>query len=129
MAENENLYVKKDKSVLVNTNKNFIYEVNIFCLYKSHYSIVNTAYYSCNKEIPNIVECFRRDSHTIIKCELLSAPFPWLLENQYIKYVKPDKKVSTKKKIDQNGGSQVTVTKRGISELIGKPNRSRAKKS
>lgn len=109
----ENIYVNKRNSAFINTNRKFVYEVCVYCYYKNYYSIVNRAYYSSDVEITNYVRSFFRDPHTEIRCELYSAPLPWLLDNGYTKYQKPDKKKSTKKsKIKENDKSQVTVIRK-----------------
>lgn len=121
------LYIRQGKSVLESKDKTFIYRVEIFCLYKNHYSLVNSVCYSVNQEIPNIVEHFKRDSHTIITAELLSAPFVWLIENYYTKYIKPDKKVKKLNPIE-NDKPQVLVTKQGSVRSNDKTSRTRTKK-
>lgn len=105
---NENLYIKGNKSVLVNTSDSFIYEVNVFCLYKNYYSVLNTVYYLSNEEVFN-VESFYKNAHSIIKSELLYAPFWWLIKNNYVKYVKP---IKNSKKLSNNDNLKVIVNRK-----------------
>lgn len=111
----EEIYTNKDKQfVLVNPGKLFIYESLVFCRYKGYFGLIDSKHFSCNHEIPNIVETFFRDAHTEMKCSLLAAPLSWLLENDYIKYVKPDKKKIIKiVKTKKNGKSKTTIGKSG----------------
>jgi hypothetical protein len=108
----ENLYIKKDEAVLISKGKQFVYEVSVFCRYKGYFGIIDNKLYSCNLEIPGIVSHFFRDAHTEIVCKLFSAPLSWLLDNDYIKYVKPDKKTIIKTvKTTKNVKSKTTIGK------------------
>lgn len=112
MARTENIYVKGEEAVLVNEGKLFIYEVAVYCHYKNYFGLINKVQYSSTKEIANIVSHFKRDSHTEICCDLFSAPLNWLLENDFIKYVKPDKKIIVKTiKKKKDGKSKTTIGK------------------
>lgn len=107
----EEIYVNKDDAVLINTNNQFVYEVCIFCRYKGYFGLMDNQLYTCTQEIPGIVRHFFRDAHTEIVCTLFSAPLPWLLNNNYIKYVKPDKKLIIKSKPVKNVKSKTTIGK------------------
>lgn len=108
----EEIYIKGKEAVLINKGNRFMYEVSVYCHYKSYFGMVDCKWYSCNQEIPGIVSNFKRDAHTEITCCLFSAPLPWLLSNDYIKYVKPDKKLIIKTvKTKQNGKSKTTIGK------------------
>lgn len=107
----EPIYVKKDSYVLVNTNLDFIYQVYVFCYMKNYFSILNTEFYKSRKEIPKVVNSFFVNPHTEIRAELYSAPLSWLLDNNYVRYVKPDKIIKNKVKSDQNGKPKTTTRK------------------
>ena len=125
----EEIYVKGNEAVLINKGNIFMYEVSVYCHYKSYFGIVESKWYTCNQEIPNIISNFKRDSHTEITCCLFSAPLPWLLNNDYIKYVKPDKKLIIKTvKTKQNGKSKTTIGKSRSWSPDGETNSPRVKK-
>lgn len=111
MAQKEELYHNRDNDfIFINKNNCFVYEVRIFCHYKGYYGLIDDKHYSSNVIIPNIVRRFKKDSHTEICCSLLAAPLSWVLENDYILYVKPDKKIATIK-TKKNGKSKTTIGK------------------
>jgi hypothetical protein len=108
----EDIYVKQHEAVLINKENRFMYEVSVFCRYKGYFGLTENKLYSCNQEIPGIISHFFRDAHTEIVCTLFSAPLPWLLDNDYVKYVKPDKKTIIKPiKTIKNGKSKTTIGK------------------
>lgn len=111
MAQEE-VYVKKGEAVLVSKGNQFMYEASVFCRYKGYFGIIDNKLFSCNREIPNIVSPFFRDAHTEYVCTLYSAPLSWLLDNDYVKYVKPDKKTIIKTvKTTKNVKSKTTIGK------------------
>lgn len=105
----ESIYVNQKDVVLINLNNTFIYEVSIFCQYNKYYSLIDRKLYSSKQEINGIISHFNRDSHTKIVCLLYSAPLPWLLENGFTKYVKPEK--ITKTKLIKNDKSKTSIGK------------------
>ena len=110
----EEIYVRNKETAFVNIGNKFVYEVTVFCHYKNYFSIIDRKYFSSNVEISNIVPHFFRDPHTEICAEIYSAPIYWLLENDFVKYVKPDKKVIINKiKTKKSGKSKTTIGKRG----------------
>ena len=123
MGDLKDIYTDGDHFVLTNLNNNFVYEVIVFCRAKGYFAIMDREFYSSEKPIPNIVEHFYRDAHSEIVCTLLSAPLTWLLENDYIKYVKPDKKtiIKTAKK---HGKPKTTIGKQRSWRLDGQTNSS-----
>lgn len=118
MVNLTDLYTDGENYVLTNNDSNFIYEVLIFCRAHKYFCIIDREFYSTTQEIPNIVEHFYRDSNSEIVCTLLSAPLPWLLDNNYIKYVKPDKKTVTKIS-KKNVKSKTTISKQRSWEFNG----------
>ena len=114
-----NIYVNKHDSAFVNTNKQFVYEVCVYCHYKNYYSIMNRVYYQSNVEISKYVRSFFINPHAEISCTLYSAPLPWLLDKGYTKYQKPDKKSTNKVKVIENVKPQITVTRRRNSKTDG----------
>lgn len=92
----DNIFIKKGKCVVIDNNNQFTYEVFIHCRFKNYFSVANSELYCSKNEIQNIVERFKIDDSISIVCEMFSAPLWWLIENSYVKYVKPVKQVKTK---------------------------------
>lgn len=95
MNDKKVLYVKGKQSALIACQ--FVYETHVYLRYKGYFSLVNSKYFSCNKEIENIVESFRINSHVEICTELYAAPKKWLIDNGYVEYQKPIKITRSKK--------------------------------
>lgn len=96
-------YIKNGQTVLVDLLDYFVYETSMYLYYKNYFSLINKKYFSSNKEIQGVVSSFWKNSHIQICSELFSAPETWLIDNGYIKYVKPVKiKKLITKKIDTN---------------------------
>jgi len=111
MYQEEIYHNRNGELVLVNKYNFFVYEVRIFCRYKGYYGLINDVHYSSNVVIPNIVSRFKRDAHSEICCSLLAAPISWLMDNDYILYVKPDKKIIVKSKSIKNVKPKTTIGK------------------
>ena len=92
-------YVKDDQVVLVDSSNLFVYESCTYLHHKNYFSLCNKKYFSSPKQIEGVVSSFWKNSHTQICSELFSAPEQWLIENNFIRYIKtkPDKKVKIKK--------------------------------
>ena len=97
----EDVYIKGHDIALINKNNEFIYEVSVFCKIKNYYSLVNRVLYRSSKEL-SIVRTFQYNGCTIIRADLYSAPFWWLLENRFVKYVPIVKKSNPQPKIIVN---------------------------
>ena len=54
MINEKTLYVKGKQSALIACQ--FVYETHVYLRYKGYFSLVNSKYFSCNKEIENIEE-------------------------------------------------------------------------
>lgn len=92
----DDIFVKRKSAVKINDNNQFIYEVSIHCSFKNYFCVANSEMYVSDIEIKNIVKRFKIDNNITIVCELYSAPLWWLIEEGYVKYVKPIKKVKIK---------------------------------
>jgi len=101
----EDVYIKGHDIALINKNNEFIYEVSVFCKIKNYYSLINRAFYVSPKEL-SIVRTFQYNGCTIIRADLYSAPFWWLLENRFVKHIPEVKKLSTQPKIIVNKQSK-----------------------
>lgn len=97
--EEKVIYIKDNQTVLVDSDNLFTYESCTYLYHKNYFSICNSKYFSSPKEIEGVVSSFWKNSHMEICSELFSAPEQWLIENNYIRYIKtkPDKKTKTKK--------------------------------
>jgi len=92
IVEERNVYIKNNLAIFEDKSNLFVYEVSVYCRYKNYFSLVNKKYYSSPKEIPGTIGSFYKNPHTEICCEIFSAPLEWLIDNEYVKYTKPDKK-------------------------------------
>ena len=90
----EEVYLRGHDIALINKNNEFVYEVSVFCKIKNYYSLINRALYTSKKEL-SIVRTFQYNGYTIIRADLYSAPFWWLLENRFTKYIPAVKKTNT----------------------------------
>ena len=93
----EPVYFKEKESILVDTCNRFIYEVFIFIIYENIFSMADHRYFSSEIEIPNVVNTTYIDKYTEMDCSLYSAPMSWIIENDFILYIKPEKKKRIKK--------------------------------
>ena len=98
-TEIEELYVKQKSSVLVGTS--FVYETLVYLRLPTYCSVVNSKYFSSEKEIPNIRSVFRVSPNIEICSELYAAPKEWLIDNGYTLYQTPEK-IKRVKKIKEN---------------------------
>lgn len=92
------IYIKENQAVLLDNCGRFIYEVFVFVKYKNIFSTVNHRYFSSETEIKNIISSYQYNEFIEIYCELYSAPLKWLLDNEFVVYVKPEKKKRNYKK-------------------------------
>lgn len=107
VTEERATYIKNGIVVLEDKAGLFVYEVSVYCRYKNYFSLINKKYYSAHIEIPGTIGSFYKNPHTEICCELFSAPLQWLIDNQYLRYTKPDKKKRTNKlNINTDGESE-----------------------
>lgn len=124
----ELIYVNNTSSAFINKNNQFIYEVCVFCKVANYYSLIDRAYYISDKEL-KIVRTFQYGPDSLIRCELYSAPFAWLMENQYYRYIAPAKKKRiVKPKNDENVKPEISVNKSSSGGTIRKAGRPRTKK-
>ena len=86
------VYIKDDQSALINECGYFIYEVCTFVQFENVYNMANHRYFTSEKEIPNIIRFLKINSYIEVHCYLYSAPKKWLINNNFILYVKPEKK-------------------------------------
>jgi hypothetical protein len=87
----ENSYIKNGMTVLVDTENLFVYEVSVFVYYKNYFSLINKKYFSAPNEINGVVGSFFKTPNIQICSELFSAPEQWLIDNEFLKYIKPQK--------------------------------------
>ena len=99
LQETPDLYVKPGSSALVASS--FIYETTVYLRLPTYCSVVNSTYYSSEKEIQNIRAYFRLSPNIEICSELYAAPKEWLIDNGYTLYQKPEK-IKRVKKIKEN---------------------------
>jgi hypothetical protein len=94
-------YVNGDKAVRLDNCNRFIYEVMVNVYYDNIFSMVNHKYFTSETEIPNVIESYYVTPSIEICCEMYSAPKSWLNDNDFILYVKPEKKSKQKIKTDK----------------------------
>lgn len=109
-VEETEVYIKNGLTVIADKTNLFVYEVSVYCRYKNYFSLINKKYYSAPNEIPGTVSSFYKNPHTEICCELFSAPLQWLIDNQYQRYVKPDKKKCMNKLKSKEDGKSQTMS-------------------
>ena len=83
------LYMKDSK--IVSVGNSFMYETFVYLKTKLSCMVVNSAIFISEKEIENVVECFKKTPHIEICSQLTEAPEQWLLDNEYREYQKPEK--------------------------------------
>lgn len=90
-------YIKENKAVRVDSCNRFIYEVMVFVWYENIYSMVNHKYFSSEVEIKGVIESYFVTPNIEIYCKMYSAPLQWLIDNDFILYIKPAPKKRKKK--------------------------------
>lgn len=85
------IYTKDKEFVLVDKSNLFIYETSVYLFHKDYYSLCNQAYNSSPKFIEGVVSSFWKNKHIQICSELFAAPEQWLIDNEYTRYIKPEK--------------------------------------
>lgn len=90
-------YINNDKAIRLDSCDRFIYEVTVFVWYENIYSMINHKYFSSEVEIEGIIENHFITPKIEICCEIYSAPKRWLIENDFILYIEPEKKKRKKK--------------------------------
>lgn len=85
------LYTKNGESVLVDIGGSFIYETSVYLYYKNYFSLSNKKYFSSSKPIDGVVGSFFKTKNIQICSELYAAPKQWLIDNEFIRYVIPEK--------------------------------------
>ena len=83
------LYMKDNK--IVSVGNSFMYETFVYLKTKLSCMVVNSAVFTSEKEIKNVVEYFKKTPHIEICSQLIEAPEQWLLDNEYREYQKPEK--------------------------------------
>lgn len=89
------LYVNKGKGVLLDTEGRFIYEVSVNVIFDGIFILVNSTLYASKIEILDIIELYHINKHVELCCSLYAAPKNWLIDNNFVPYIKI-KKVKTK---------------------------------
>lgn len=105
-------YIKDKQAVKVDSCNRFIYEVMVFVYYENIFSMAQHKYFSSETYIENIIESYYKSPNIEICCELYSAPKDWLIDNDFILYVEPEKK---KRK---NGRQKIKTDKQGSSSTV-----------
>ena len=97
------MYVRDKEFVFTDTS--FIYETCVYLYHPGYFSLISSKYYSSSKEIKGVVESFFIKKNIEICSELYAAPEQWLIDNQFIRYIKPEKikKITNNVKIQGNG--------------------------
>lgn len=112
----EDVYIKDKQSALINKCGQFIYEVLVYVRFENIFNLANHQLFSSDKEIKNIVSPVYISPHIEIQCYLYSAPKRWLIDNNFILYVKPEKKKRIlKNKENEQKIIPVEYTRRGSS--------------
>jgi hypothetical protein len=92
----DSIYIKDDQVVLLDKCGRFIYEVFVTVKFENIFSIANHKYFTSDIEILNIVRCHEVSPYIKVECDLYSAPLKWLIKNDFILYIKPEKKLRKK---------------------------------
>lgn len=103
------VYEKDNQFIYVDDCNRFIYERYIFVRFENLFSTADYQRYSSDVEIKGIIKHIYIGSYIEIVSELISAPLRWLIDNDFVVYVKPEKKKRkyTKKKKD---GQEIEIT-------------------
>lgn len=89
--------------MLVDESNRFIYETSVYLYHKNYFSLCNKKYFSSSKYIEGVVSSFFKTKNIQICSELYAAPEQWLIDNEFTRYVKPEKiKKITNVKIEGN---------------------------
>lgn len=96
------IYHKDGKFIRIDNCNRFIYEVSLYVKYQNIYSMINHKYFSSNIEIPNVIDQININNNITIYCEIYSAPKSWIIDNEYVLYVKPEKKKRIKKQKNES---------------------------
>lgn len=86
------MYVKNNQTVFIDPEERFIYEVYVFIWYENIRSLGNHKFFYSKVEIKNIIESYFINKYIEVYTVLHSAPKEWIIENDFILYVKPEKK-------------------------------------
>jgi hypothetical protein len=97
-------YIKNGQTVLVDSSHLFVYQTCVYAFYKGYFSLCNSQFYSCHKEIQGVVGSFFKTPHIQICSELFAAPEKWLIDNEYVIYSRPEKISKVKHNIEGNDG-------------------------
>ena len=95
------LYINKGRGVLLDTENRFIYEVMVYVMFEGIYMLVNSTLYASKTEILNIIDSYFINKHVELCCSMYAAPKNWLIDNEFVPYVK--KKKVKKLKVVENG--------------------------
>lgn len=97
-------YVKGGQTVIADPSNSFVYETSVYLVNKGYYSLCNKKYFSSKNYIEGVVSSFNKTRHIQICSELFSAPEQWLIDNEFIRYIKPEKVKRIKTiKVEGNG--------------------------
>lgn len=99
MSRNKSkVYIKDDESALVNHSGQFVYEVSVYINYDGIFSLAKHNLFYSDKPIDKITRFFKYSEYIEIFCDLYSAPEKWLLDNEFVLYIKPIKKKKDEQK-------------------------------
>jgi hypothetical protein len=118
------VYIKDNKIVLVDSECRFIYEVLVYVWYDNIFSLANSKIFTSVIEIPNIIESYFIDKHIEFFTFLYAAPKKWLVDNDFIEYIYPEKK----KRIKKEENEKVMSNKLRIRKSTRKTSSTRIKK-
>ncbi len=85
--------IKGNSVVIENLNNEFIYEASVRYYGKNYFSVVNSKLFKSSVELKSLVKHFFFNRKIEFYTELIEAPLNWALDNGYIIYIKPDKKI------------------------------------
>ena len=92
MSRNKSkVYVKGDESALINYSGQFVYEVSVYINFQDTLSLARHSLFYSDKPIDKIVRFFKYSKYIEVFCDLYSAPEKWLLDNEFVLFVKPEK--------------------------------------
>jgi len=93
------LYVNKGQGILLDIEGRFIYEVSVHVIFNGVFILVNSTLYASKTEILNTIETYPINKHIELCCSIYAAPKNWLIDNNFVPYIKKVKikKIKTSK--------------------------------
>jgi hypothetical protein len=83
--------MRHGETVLVEDSNTFVYETSVYLYHKNYFSLCNKKYFSSPKYIEGVIGSFFKTKNIQICSELYAAPEHWLIDNEFTRYVKPEK--------------------------------------